>query len=111
MIKKPYGIALNPYGTIAYIVDGNEPSLIIACTIDTDGTFDTCVNAAAGLASNYFTYGALRLNAAGTIAYIAGAENSSSVYSCPIINGGMTFDVPNCTAVNGLGNFYGVALN
>lgn len=107
---KPYGIALNSAETIAYVVDGDQPSFILACPIEPDGTFGTCVNATSGLTDNYFNNGSIRINSTGTTAYIAGAENSNLAYTCPIINEGMAFDIPNCVTVSGTGHVYGLDL-
>lgn len=106
---QPYGIALSPGGNIAYIMDGAEPSLIVACPIEDNGLFGECVSAAEGLTDSVFSNGTLRLNTAGTMGYITGAGTSSLLFSCPIISDGMAFDVANCVAVNGVGHVYGIA--
>ena len=78
--NKPFGIAINNEGTIAYVTNAGSGK-VSRCPIKPSGTFGNCEYEA--LYPGAQPYG-IALNSGGTIAYIVDGNNADTVFACPI---------------------------
>jgi DNA-binding beta-propeller fold protein YncE len=96
-----FGIALNPFGTFAYVTNNNNDTVSVCPINAITGAFGTCVDS--GNTGVLFNGPAgIAINAAGTFAYVAnGATNAILV--CPINQVNGTFGACIDSGSTGLG--------
>jgi DNA-binding beta-propeller fold protein YncE len=91
----PTGIALNPAGTIMYVVS-NDFSRVYKCSVGSDDSLSDCTTTGTGVVgwAGFVTPFGITLNAAGTFAYIANYSSDNIVSMCSV--DATTGDLINC---------------
>jgi len=87
----PQGLIINLSGTMAYLTGevASTPGPVYQCSINTDGTFNTCTSITINSPSYFYTYyGTVALSPTYSLAYFSGYNtntNMGMVVACPII--------------------------